>query len=171
VDRNEWCDASVVCISVCCSCLQGVKLTTLQAWTHFNINWCDNKDTTLTELRNCLTSAIKWCYESGSEDAIEHVADLLSNCGTVFDKIQLESVSQLLRSPWGTEQLDEALQSGYPSQFVSLLLAYGDLTLQDLLKDINNDEKSAAAREILSKSIIRLTAYLIHLLRSFLVVS
>jgi hypothetical protein len=153
VDRKDWCDASVACISVRHSYLQEIKLITLQAWTHFNINWCDNKDTTLKELRSCLKGAITWCYESSSEDSIEQVADLLSKCGTVFDKVQMESVSQLLRGPWGTEQLGEVLQSGYPSQFVSLLLAYGDLTLQDLLKDINNEEKSAAARAILGRSI------------------
>ena len=60
-------------------------------------------------------------------------------------------MSELLRSTWGSEQLEEVLQTGQPGQYVSLLLAYGDLTLQDLLRDFDNSDKSAAAQEIMSK--------------------
>jgi hypothetical protein len=106
------------------------------------------------ELNRCLTGAIGWCYESGSEEAVELVADLLSSCSRAFDQSHLRSISDLLRSPWGDEQFAEVLQTGQPGQYVSLLLAYGDMTLQDLLRDFNNDEKSAAAQTIMSKFLI-----------------
>jgi hypothetical protein len=91
-----------------------------------------------------------------SDTAIEQLVELVSTGSQTFNDSQYEAVSELLRSDWGKQNLaslKDGSESGEDNSYVSLLLAYGEARMQNLLDDANSNEKGPAARDILGNSL------------------
>jgi hypothetical protein len=106
----------------------------------------------MASLGTCLTAGINWCITSVSEAAIEQLVETLSSGSRTFNESQYDVVSQLLRSDWGKQNIDllkSGSESAEDSQYVSLVLAYGEAQMENLLENTTSNEKGPAAREIL----------------------
>jgi hypothetical protein len=76
---------------------------------------------------------------------MEVFAELLSTFGSFFQKEHLGMISALLTSSWGEEHLKEVVQEPddeVPS-FARLALAFGEITVKELVTDPNNPTNRA----------------------------
>lgn len=71
---------------------------------------------------------------AGTDEGADVIADLLSNFGTLFTPQHLQSLCALLLGPWGEEHIQGVLVEATDElpPFVRLLIAFGDLSLQQL---------------------------------------
>lgn len=90
-------------------------------------------------LRSLVQPALACCSYDGTGETVDHITEMLSNYGSFWDAEHREAVSSLLRSPWGQQRMVE-LQAEHPesTSFARLLLAYGDVAVQDIIQNPNN---------------------------------
>lgn len=91
----------------------------------------------LSPLRDLLDPALAWLPTLGIDDASETIqvlTDLLSSFGMFFRDTHLLTLSQMITSPWGMNQMHSVLQDPEDvTSFVGLVLAFADVTIEDLV--------------------------------------
>jgi len=109
------------------------------AWVLYSQRAWSKSHERLGTLRLLIQPALECCIYDGMDEAVDHVAELLSNYGSFWDSKHREAVSSLLRSPWGQQRMVElqAEDSAWTS-FAKLLLAFGDIAVQDIAQSFDS---------------------------------
>jgi hypothetical protein len=81
-------------------------------------------------------------------DAMDIFTDLLSNFGMFFNEQHLTTISQIVTSPWGMDQMNTAIEDpeDVPA-FAKFLLAFADVMIGTLV----TSPDSSIAKEIMRK--------------------
>ncbi|QDS70297.1 hypothetical protein FKW77_008081 [Venturia effusa] len=112
-------------------------LATYAEWVFFAQKAWQGSEESLSPLRELLSPALAWLPTLSAEEASEPnqiFTDLLSSFGMFLRADHLSTLLKILTDPWGMDQLHAALQDpdDVPS-FVALVLAFADVTMEDLV--------------------------------------
>ncbi|KAE9984149.1 hypothetical protein EG327_005230 [Venturia inaequalis] len=115
---------------------------TYSDWVFFAQKAWQGSEESLGPLRELLGPALAWLPTLSADDASETIqvfTDLLSSFGMFFRADHLGTLLQIITSPWGMNQIHTALQDPEDvSCFVALVLAFADVTMEDLLTKPNS---------------------------------
>jgi len=123
--------------------------------TYTSKHWEQRSDELVDSMRECIASAVKWCVLTLRDEPLEQLIDMLQTSAKYFKLAELDILSELIRGPWGQENLStlkESPEEGDENLSIMLLVAYCDAQLTQLLDDLHTQDRGPAAREIFRES-------------------
>ncbi|RDW70210.1 putative importin 13 protein [Coleophoma crateriformis] len=118
-----------------------------QAWVHYSHRAFIDAEIMLEPLRALTRPAIMCLLQDDLyEVTIELFTDVLANYSRFFGEEDFKLLYSLFTSPWAQQRYDRLIQGDFDFdslQFGMFLIAFGDATVQDLVRNLDTDSQAS----------------------------